>query len=238
VQYLGGKHRQAKHIAAAILPRVRDRRLYLEPFLGGGSTFKALSPHFAQAVGADYAADLMMMWDAARRGWLPPPWVSREEYESLRTAPPSPLRGFVGFGCSFGGKWFGGYGAQVIDAKHPSGHVSHGSQRSVVDIAQCMRGALLATADYRLWSPGPETVVYCDPPYRNATSGYPAPVFDSVEFWDTCRRWAANGAAVFVSERTAPPDMEEIWSRTAAVSLARETNAARNVERLYRVERE
>ena len=104
VRYLGGKTRLAKHIANAILTDTPNRKTYLEPMIGGGSVFAAMAPHFDFAVGADIHPDLILMYQALAQGWLPPTYVTEEEYQTLKHDPePSALRGFVGFGCSFGG---------------------------------------------------------------------------------------------------------------------------------------
>jgi hypothetical protein len=53
------------------------------------------------------------MWQALMRGETEPfADVTEAEYATLKTAAPSARRGFVGFGASFGGGWFNGYGRQ------------------------------------------------------------------------------------------------------------------------------
>jgi DNA adenine methylase len=109
MQYMGGKSRIAKPIAAAILEATSARCSYVEPFMGAGSVAAQLVPQFKRAYLSDASEDLIALWSAVQRGWEPPVEVTSAEYASLREAAPSALRGFAGYGCSFGGKWFGGY---------------------------------------------------------------------------------------------------------------------------------
>ena len=112
MRYMGSKRRLAKDLERIILERVEvtPETTYWEPFLGGANSFERLAPHFRHAVGVDVNEDLMLMWDAAvNGGWVPPFEVSKTEYDALHwSGEHSPLRGFVGFGCSFGGKWWRG----------------------------------------------------------------------------------------------------------------------------------
>lgn len=58
----------------------------------------------------DIHPELIIMWRALQKGWIPPSLVSEEDYVKAKAGEGFPfLRGFIGFGCSFGGKWFGGY---------------------------------------------------------------------------------------------------------------------------------
>lgn len=236
MQYMGGKGRVARHVEAVVLRHRGGRSKYLEPFLGGAYTFARIAPHFTEATGADIVPDLILYWQAVQDGWLPPEWISREEYETLRTAPPSPLRAFAGFGCSFGGKWFGGYGAQKVDQKHPTGHVSHGSRKITAQKAKGMRGARIVQCDYRHWAPGPDAVVYCDPPYAGTTGYDGTDGWDPEEFWATAERWARGGAVVLVSEYRAPEGWRSVWSAPARASLRKDSNLMTATESVFMLE--
>ena len=109
MRYLGGKSKIASRIAAVILSTVRERDRYIETCIGGGAVFEVLAPHFARPCAGDVHPDLMLMWQAVARGWVPPTAVTEEQYRSLKNQPSSALRGFVGFGCSFAAKWFATY---------------------------------------------------------------------------------------------------------------------------------
>ena len=50
------------------------------------------------------------MWKELQKGWITPDIITKEDYYYIKENKDEKpyLTGFVGFGCSFGGKWFGG----------------------------------------------------------------------------------------------------------------------------------
>lgn len=231
MQYLGGKSRIAKPISEIILAAQGERTVYAEPFLGAGSVALRVASCFERVVLADVVPDLVLLWRAVIDGWVPPTELSEETYRELRHAEPSALRAFAGFPCSFGGKWFGGY---ARDPKSDRNYAASAS-RSMVKRGQALAGAYVLEADYReLWPEiGPETVVYCDPPYAGTTTYGAAGSFDSDRFWQVARDWSAAGALVYVSEYDAPDDWIPVWEGNPRTSIAGKGQVARVTERLY-----
>lgn len=109
MRYLGGKHKSSKYI----LPILNDFVIgcdYYEPFCGAvniGSGIRCAS----SVTLSDAHPDLVALLQAAQAGWVPDRLVVDEsEYAALKAcSEPSAWRGLVGFGQSYGGKWFGGY---------------------------------------------------------------------------------------------------------------------------------
>lgn len=246
MRYVGGKSRTAAAISREILSRVdADRRsVYIEPFMGGGAVFERLAPSFRLAFGGDTSPDLVMMWDAVvHDDWEPPEVVTETDYQVLRFSPASAMRGFVGFGGSFGGKFFGGYARGGVNSYgEPRNHQGE-SARAVARIGERLRKADTVTyfenIDYRVWVPAQGDVVYCDPPYAG-TQGYAVGAFDSAEFWRWAISWAVGGAHVFVSEFSAPahPYVECVAEFPSRSSLQLpEQGRTETVERLFHVKR-
>lgn len=54
---------------------------------------------------------LIEMFKALQNGWLPPQNLTVDEYYYIKNHPNSnkALTGFAGIGCSYSGKWFGGF---------------------------------------------------------------------------------------------------------------------------------
>ena len=235
MQYLGGKARQARHLAR-VIARFPARR-YVEPFLGGGSVAERVVGSFPTSVLSDAHVDLMLMWLALVFGWVPPEEVSAEEYRALRHAEPSALRGLVGFGGSFGGKWFGGYAVIQPDAKHVGGSLYRPGRAGALRKADVFRvaGSRLQCSSYEEIDVGSGDLVYCDPPYAGTTPYGGLPPFDHDKFWATAQDWADAGADVLISEYQAPPGTPCVWERPAARSLKASENGSAGgaVERLY-----
>lgn len=162
MRYVGGKSRIAGQIVQRVLENTESREVYYEPFVGGGSVLTRMVPHFKRTVAADSSEDLILMWRALQEGWRPPEALDEEEYRELRNAEPSALRGFAGYGCSFGGKWFGGFAR--AGAGYPRNPQSE-SYRAVVKDAEAIDGheVVFVHADYRQFDPPEGAVVYCDP---------------------------------------------------------------------------
>lgn len=239
MQYMGGKARIAKQLSEIMIPLCAGRTAYLEPFVGAGWVFEKMAPHFRWTAAGDTQPDLILMWQAIQDGWVPPDTISREEYRALRDAEPSALRAFVGFGCSFGGKWFGGYAENKVFGGTPG----HGNRRTYDYCGASARGLARRQAAFtgtriRLqsysdwtWSPNNSPVIYCDPPYAG-TTGY-TDSWDPELFWKTMDSWSDSGALVFVSEYTAPDHWQCIWEKTTKVSLDKTTNVTTATERLF-----
>lgn len=234
MRYVGGKARLAVAIRDTILAATTDRHTYVEPFVGGGSTFERLAPHFDTAVAYDLSPDVIAMWQGVTSGeFMPPMDVSEEEYQRLRNEPPSALRGFVGFAGSFGGKFFGGYARGKTAKGEPRNYVAEGA-RAVNRIASAVAqtDTTFIHASYDEWVPVPGAVVYCDPPYAD-TQGYSTGGFDSAQFWRVMDEWVAAGAHVFVSEYTAPDHWGVLLERKHRQNLALSSDRTATVERLF-----
>jgi DNA adenine methylase len=229
--YQGGKARIAAPIANLLTSLAPGRSTYVEPFVGSAAVFHRVAPHFERAIGADVVEDLVHLWTESVAGWVAPEHLTEEEYDALRDAPPSALRAFAGFPCSFGGKWFGGF------ARDPQSdrNFARTASRSIAKRAAAMPRAEFVHADYRdlghLAHAG--SVVYADPPYAGTLAYAGAGAFDSVEFWDAMREWTDRGALVLVSEYAAPSDWDEVWAQERHVSTARDNRGKRAVDRLF-----
>jgi DNA adenine methylase len=225
MRYLGGKSKIGKRIAEVILRSTPRRDLYVEPFFGGGGSFPHLGPSFTECIVSDIHEDLVLMWQAIQSGWVPPSNVTEDEYRSLRSAEPSALRGFVGFGCSFGGKWFGGY------ARCGDRNFAAESARNASNVARNLDTAkILRTSFFDLDIPA-VAVVYLDPPYAS-TTGY-ANELDHARFWDHAKSIANAGAHVFVSEYYAPNDWICVAKFNHRKSVASAGARSVSTERLF-----
>lgn len=233
MQYMGGKAKIAKRLVQAIMDDGAPNDQWFEPFMGGGNVLEHAAPRFKLSIGMDAHPDLMMMWQAAAMGCTFPPFVSRELYESHRHERVSPLRGFMGFGASFGGKWYGGYGVSPRD-----GEVCRASFRSVTrqGVAFQKNEVILLRHLVGDVSPDPGAVVYCDPPY-SGTTGYSTGSFNHPKLFETLKRWAADGCHVYLSEYTIPEHIPHkvIWSREKRNVLEKGDNQRIAVEHLYRI---
>lgn len=238
MRYMGSKARFSSAILSIVLAARIPGQTYVEPFVGGANIFDKVP---GPKLGADSNSFLISLWSAVSQGWKPPEVISQDEYSKARRESvlpatartmPDHLIGFIGAGCSFGGKWFGGFARGGINANGQPRVYSRESSRAVVKQARGLSGASFVAVDYRELQLPPKALVYCDPPYAG-TTGY-AGTFDSTAFWEWANGLIEQGHTVFVSEYTAPVGWECVWSANTLSSVTRESRSKKTAtERLF-----
>lgn len=224
MRYLGGKTRIAKQLAAKIDKVRRPGQWVWDAFCGGLSMTVALSKN-DPVYSTDACVPLIALYRAVQAGWAVQTELTEETYRAARNLPDTdPLKAFCGFGCSFGGKWFGGFARPYPTNRTPHGAALRGLQRDVP-------GRSFAVADFTEIAPRPiDGVLYLDPPYAGTTGYDGAPPFDYTAFYQRCAEWSEH-CHVFVSEYRMPIGTE-VWSAPSLVTVGK---SARSVatERLY-----
>ena len=215
MRYQGGKSRIAKPIAQIIM-QVAGGDCFVSLFCGSCAVESKVQG-FSRKILNDRHEYLIAMLQGVQQGYNLPEHITPEQYQYIREnkdADPV-LAGFVGFGCSFGGKWFGGY------ARNKTGtNYAEQSKHSLLKDMATLQDAQFVCGDYRHLCIPPNSVIYADPPYNN-TTGYAGDRFDTTEFWIAMRLLADLGHTVFVSEQEAPPDIQCIWKKPFTRTLDR-----------------
>lgn len=196
---MGGKHRIARKIATHLEALATTHtHTHIEDRFCGALSISASVKHRPLVV-SDGNPALICTLRAVQAGWIPPEVLDEVEYARLKSAkdPTDPLTAFAAAGCSFGGKWWGGYA-------RGAGDYARASSRSLVRKLASLRDVEILCRDYRDDPPASGIVVYFDPPYADSV-GYPAcGDFDHAEFWRVACEWAERGVIVRVSEYAAP----------------------------------
>ncbi len=210
MQYMGSKNRIAKHILPIMLAERKPDQWWVEPFVGGANMIDKV---VGNRIGNDSHEFLIALLVALRDGYIPPTYISKELYYAVKSKPqeyPKELVGFVGFLCSFGGKWWGGYAFN----KKGDNYAERGS-RCLVKQAKNFDGIVFKSGSYLELEIPENSLIYCDPPYAN-TCRYKDD-FNHDIFWDWCRAQTKSGHTVFISEYYAPNDfvcVKEIQHKT------------------------
>ena len=238
MKYLGGKQRLGKHLSPYLHELWKENREklklngYLEPFCGSLGVFKHMTDLQGATTGFianDYHPDLIELWKEVQSGKFKyPTSISEQQYLEAKERPsPDAYKAFVGFGMSFGGRYFGAYSQKYLGGKKED--FCKEMVNSLKRTAPLIRKSSVKFTNKMYQSMKPRRkFIYCDPPY--ADTNFPIKYrrdvkhydkFDNAEFWDIVRRWSQDNLVV-VSETTAPPDFIEIWSmdryRSAAQS--------------------
>lgn len=227
MRYQGGKSRIAQNIASVI--SVRGGDCFVSLFCGSCAVESKVQG-FSRKILNDRHQYLIALLQGVQRGYELPESITPEQYRHIREHKDDDptLAGFVGFGCSFGGKWFGGYARNATGTNYAAQ-----SKRSLLKDMATLQDATFVCADYRRVCIPPRAVIYADPPYNN-TTGYHGDRFDSAEFWIAMRLLADTGHTVFVSEQEAPPDIQCVWERKFTRTLDRnKSNQFSVTEKLF-----
>lgn len=238
MQYMGGKSRYGKKIAAHINDRIGGR-LYVEPFCGALNVARHVDAD--RMVLNDMAPCLTQLFEEVAAGKFEfPSSVSREEYDALKTqaraGQHTTMSTFVGFGLSFGGKFFGGYAKNQAKRDYLACAINLLSKK-MEDLSA--RDVQWSNLPYDALVFDEPSLIYCDPPYAGTTNYEAnAGAFDSNAFWDWCRERSAEGHILLISEYIAPEDFEivEEWEHVACVSKNFKTGnhrAPKTIERLF-----
>lgn len=230
---MGGKSRIAKQLAAEINKIRRPGQLVWDAFCGGLSMSVELlksGPVWA----TDANVPLITMYKAIQDGWEPPSVVSREDYERSKSLPDTdPVKAFCGFGCSFGGKWFGGYAHDSTGSRNRDGVPSNYALSAKRRLSKEVTRQSFSVIDFMAVDPfDVDACLYLDPPYAGATRYNGAAPFDHTAFCHRVAEWAAR-THVFVSEYAFPMG-ECIWSKPQTTTVSRDKSKyTQAVERLY-----
>lgn len=225
MQYFGGKARVGPRIVVE-LERVRNGRPFVEPFCGGlWITHRMAGERYA----SDLCRPLITLYEALQDGWDPPSVVTEETYHRIKQVqdPFDPMTAFVGFGCSFAGKFFGGYARNLSVRNYAAT-----ARSSLLRKMKTCQDVRFSCVDYRKIAPR-GTLVYLDPPYLNCTPAGGLNSIDTEELWAVVRSWSDRNLVV-VSEYVAPPDFLELaaFPTTTRIRNARNEQEPR-LEKLF-----
>lgn len=223
MQYLGGKVRLSKYILPIMLKDRTPETFWVEPFVGGGNTMEHVT---GNRIGGDIDEYIISMWRELQKGWEPPSEVSLELYNEVKNNQKkySPaLTAFIGYACSYGGKWFGGYARN----KRGTNYASSGCRVLKKAISK-MKDVKFVNCSYDELEIPDESIIYCDPPYRNRTS-YKNKI-NSDHFYNWCVLQKNKGHKVYVTEYNAPDNFKCIWEKEIKINI--DVTKTR-VEKLY-----
>ncbi len=233
MKYFGGKFRLAKSIGYVLNAFREPGQVYVEPFVGAANVLQYLdNPRIA----SDICEDLILMWmESTQNSWVPPKHISPNTYMELSTSESSALRAFAGFGCSFGGKWFGGYARSTKGKKDRYlRDYAQEAHNSIMRLAPLLSDVDFRHTDYAMLDFPDGSLIYCDPPYSGTTGYEAAGDFDWELFWDIMRIWS-KANTVLISEYSAPEDFECIHTFETTVSVNAKGGGLARKDRLFKI---
>lgn len=215
MQFIGGKMRQGKHIAEIVKQLIEPKMAYIEPFCGALGSSSAVAKVISNNIQlSDNQPDLITMWNAAFDGYEFPDFVSEEAYQwqKLNGKDDDPLTAFIAYGCSFGGKKWGGY-ARNKKGDNASARVRiYNAKKGIVNKTfNFARRPDMMCCDYTYYYDIGGQFLYLDPPYIERTKQNTKNKFNHDEYWDFARYISRNNC-VIVTEFVVPGDFVILYN--------------------------
>ena len=210
MQYFGGKQRISKPLAEFLNSKLKEGQTFVDLFCGSCNVVAKIDDNRLR-IANDKHKYLIAMWKSLQEGWIPPDNITREEYKYIKNNKDElpHLTGFVGFGCSFAGRWFEGY------AYNSKGfNYCMCSKKSCIKKLKNLNGVVFTNKNYNEVNIPSGSLVYCDISYKG-TKPYcksEVGVFNHDEFYQWVRD-NSNTYDIYISEykKNVPSDFEIVW---------------------------
>lgn len=169
MRYFGGKAKLASQISEYINNLGKDLNItqYAESFCGALNI--ASKVNIKNKILNDKNPYLIAMFKALQEGWIPPEIVTEEDYylaKKNQDVEPH-IAGFVGFACSFAAKFWGGYARDKLGIRNFASEGKIGILKKM----KTLQDATFTCKDF-LELDFENSIIYCDPPYKNTTPYY------------------------------------------------------------------
>ena len=243
MKYMGSKARIAKDILPIILANRKQGQFYVEPFVGGCNIMDKVE---GNRIGADLNKYLIAMWKfLVQDEYVFPNYIGRTTYSSWRDkwhkrnsnelGIDDAMIGWIGFMGSFNGRFFdGGYSGHNVEIKGGVRNYISEQINNTLSQVEKLKGVDFRWSDYKSLDIPPESIIYCDPPYKGTTQYHLSKCFDYNRFYMWCRKMKSEGHTIFVSEYDMPHDFKLMWEKPVKTSLNQKITKI-GTERLYKL---
>jgi DNA adenine methylase len=227
MRYFGGKARIGKEIANFINNNLKENQTYVEPFVGGAWIMYRINNE-RKRIGSDLCKPLIDLYCSMQNSWIPPTNVDKELYmKGKKGELDSNLTAFLGFGCSFAGKWYGGF------ASTEGRNYAMNAKNSLMKKFENLSDVIFLNQDYTQFTDMENCFIYCDPPYGATTKYDYCGHFDTNKFWNIMRKWSEKNT-VIVSEYTAPPDFKYVLEIETKTDIRnKNNNKEKRIEKIF-----
>lgn len=233
MKYMGGKNKVANDLLPIFLKDRTEEQYYIEPFVGGCNMIDKVK---GKRIGSDLNKYLIEMWKGLQNDLERPYEISKELYSKARTEYNNKtniefsdfLIGWIGWMGSFNGRFFdGGYSGKTDKRDYIDEQI-----RNTEKQIEHIKGIEFHNVSYNELIIPSNSIVYCDPPYKDTKQYSTSKNFNYDVFWEWVRKTTLNGNKVFVSEYQAPDDFTCIWQKEVTNSM-NTTKTYKPVEKLF-----
>ena len=215
MRYFGGKAKIAKELSVFLQSKIMPNQTFVDLFCGSCNVVSKIQAK--ERIANDLHKELIALHIAVQQGQELPSTISEEEYKSVKLNKenyPDWLVAFVGFGCSFAGKYFGGY------ARGGGQNYASCAKNSITKKHTTMDSVKFVTSSYSDVQIPPDSFIYCDIPYKDTTK-YSVGSFDHEAFYKYAKQKQSEGHTVYVSEyeHNVPEGWVVVWRHESRKSI-------------------
>ena len=223
MHYFGGKQRISKPLSKFLNSQLKENQTFIDLFCGSCNIISKID-NSRLRIANDKHKYLIAMWKALQKGWEMPNTITEEEYKYIKSNKDEnfPLTGFVGFGCSYSGKWFGGYCRDNTNRNY-----CLNAKNSNLKILNNIQDVIFYNLNYDEVNIPLGSLVYCDIPYKNTTKYCKNEVgeFNHDNFYKWVRR-NSNKYDIYISEykQNIPDDFKIVWEYESKKDIRNRNN--------------
>lgn len=223
MQYFGGKQRISKALSEYLNLQLTKKQPFVDLFCGSCNIISKIDKNRVR-IANDKHKYLIAMWKELQNGWDMPNNISEEEYKYIKNHKDEnpALTGFVGFGLSYSGKWFGGYCRGGKDRNYCM-NAKNSNNKILKDIMDVK----FYNFNYDEVPIAEGSLVYCDIPYKDTTTYCKSEVgeFNHEEFYNWVRN-NSNKYDIYVSEykQNIPNDFMIVWEHKSKKDIRNKNN--------------
>jgi DNA adenine methylase len=138
------------------------------------------------------------------------------------------LIGWIGFMASFNGRFYdGGYSGKTATRDYVDEQI-----RNTLSQVPLLKNIIFYTYDYPNVNYLPNSLIYCDIPYRDTKQYAFSTNFDYEKFYNWCREMTEKRHKVYISEYWMPDDFTCVWEKEVTNSL-NTTKTYKPIEKLF-----
>lgn len=240
MKYMGSKSRLVKYIIPILLENLKDKTAFVDIFCGGCSIIENI-PNCYYRIANDKQKYLIAMWKSLTDGKSFPTTINKEFYDKVRDCSYNKnhdynddLVGWVGFMASYNGRFVdGGYSGHKVLSNNGKyrDYISENINNTLKQIDK-LKGVKWYSVDYYDLEIPPNSLIYCDPPYKGTKQYSTSKNFDYEKFYNWCRQKKKEGHTIFISEYQMPDDFKCIWQKELTNSM-HQTITKKPIEKLY-----
>lgn len=213
MRYFGGKAKIAKPLAEFLNSQLLENQPFVDLFCGSCNVISKIDSK-RKRIANDFHEELIELHKVVQNGYPElPDKITEDQYNFIKNSKVTPkyLKGFVGFGLSFSGKWWGGYARDGSNRNY-----CMNAKNSILKKHKTLGTVEFYSGSYEYCQIPHKALVYCDIPYKNTTK-YSTGDFNHEEFY----KWAENkrdcGIIVLVSEykHNVPTGWDIVWEHSS-----------------------